>query len=737
MPKTKKNNYQLPLDINNLSLKNSVYKTKFRGFGEDLLLGLIYLNLKHNNFYFPIDRTKLEKSPEDMMWKILLSWKCDSNGILKLKLPIEEKTYFAKIKSYILTYNKQKTSKNEKKFIVIPLYLGNNSCDITKGHFNICIINMKTMEIERFEPYGYGVTTKEHLKVDKLIEELFNKRGIQIKFISPYKFLPKKSLQEYEETEDSNIFKGDPGGFCGVWGLWYINLRLKYPNTSSEKLIKRAIKLIKGKKNFKNFIRNYSAYLVRMRENMLDKSLSKYSNKSLTQKIDYILTKRDPNYLKNHQNKYSKKRNRIKTKKQRLIGGNRKQNVIMEYNTKSNPFSKTNILNFIKSESSKLTCNILGAKTKDFLGAGVANTVLLGCLDYPNCEDKIAVRIMPISRELIRNKNHPVEIEIDLYEKFNNLNKKNILPHIPIKLNWFECHYNQLFGFLGNKNITLTKHQKLIVKIKNYVREKILLEEIHRNLGILILEYCEYGNLEDFLLKNKTKLEYIRNIIFQIVLTLSTLQYHIPGFKHNDLHDNNILIGKYNFKDEDKYIKILKNSNTKNKTNYYIHYKIFEQDYYIPYLGYCVKIFDFDLATSKNHNNNKLDKKLYKQNGITSKINPVFDNHLFLNISLNDFINNKNVPKKLIDFYNRNILYQFRGKKGSYLGFGRLSNFEQTWDFNDTNLIPKNIKTPSQVILFDEFFKDYKNIPSYGKIIMSYDTKVPKYDKIKNRKDMF
>ena len=45
----------------------------------------------------------------------------------------------------------------------------------------------------------------------------------------------------------SNIFKGDPGGFCGVWGLWYINLRLKYPNTSSEKLIKRAIKLIKGK----------------------------------------------------------------------------------------------------------------------------------------------------------------------------------------------------------------------------------------------------------------------------------------------------------------------------------------------------------------------------------------------------------------------------------------------------------------------------------------------------------
>ena len=56
---------------------------------------------------------------------------------------------------------------------------------------------METMEMERFEPYGHGVTTDEHLKVDKLIEKA-RSRKINIKFISPYQFIQEKSFQEYE-----------------------------------------------------------------------------------------------------------------------------------------------------------------------------------------------------------------------------------------------------------------------------------------------------------------------------------------------------------------------------------------------------------------------------------------------------------------------------------------------------------------------------------------------------------
>ena len=84
-------------------------------------------------------------------------------------------------------------------------------------------------------------------------------------------------------------------------------------------------------------------------------------------------------------------------------------------------------------------------------------------------------------------------------------------------------------------------------------------------------------NLENYILKNKNKLEYLRNIIFQILITLATSQYHIPGFKHNDIHDNNILIGKYNFKNEEYYLDYLKEvrKGTKKQLDLYIHYRIF------------------------------------------------------------------------------------------------------------------------------------------------------------------
>lgn len=740
MPKTKKI-YQLPLDLNNLSLKESVYRTRFRGFGEDLLMGLIYLYIKYENFHFPIDRNTLATDPRDMMWKILLSWKCDKNGTLKIHTPMKPTKYFNKIKYYIREFNKN--INKEKKFIIIPLYLGVNTCEITKGHFNICFINMESMEMERFEPYGHGVSCDEHMKVDKLIEKTFRDKGIKIKFISPYQFIPEKSFQEYEETEGTKRREGDPGGFCGVWGIWYVNLRLKYPNINSEKLIKRALELIKGKKNFKNFIRNYSAFLVRIRNNMLDKSLSKYSDKSLTKKIDNILLERNKELLKNDKKRKQPNQMKLKTKKTKLTGGKKKSKkqknlLIHDYNTTVNPFSKTSILNFIKNNSLKLSCDLLGSKTTDLLGSGVSNTVLLGCLDSPNCKEQIAIRIMPI-KNIIRTKNHPIEVELTLYDKFNSLNRRNILPHVPIKFNSFECHYNELFRFLKNKNIRPSKHNKTLLTIRKKLRNSIIEGDIHKKIGLLILEYCEYGNLEDYILKNKNKLEYLRNIIFQILITLATSQYHIPGFKHNDIHDNNVLIGKYNFKNEEKYLYYLKEvrTGTKKQLDLYIHYRIFEIDYYIPYLGYCAKMFDFDLSSTNTLKNKKLENTLYYENGITCKINPVFDLHLVLNTSLTDFINKNNAPRKLIDFYESIIPYYYRGRSGNYLGFSRLTNFNQTWDFNDVNLIPDDIPSPSEVILFNDFFKDYKNMPKYGKVIMSYDTKIPSYESIKKRKDMF
>ena len=75
-------------------------------------------------------------------------------------------------------------------------------------------------------------------------------------------YLPKISLQEIEEEVENSISSlrnGDPGGFCGVWGTWYVELVFEI-NIYLEKAGKKAIKYIKGKKHFRNFIRVFWSF---------------------------------------------------------------------------------------------------------------------------------------------------------------------------------------------------------------------------------------------------------------------------------------------------------------------------------------------------------------------------------------------------------------------------------------------------------------------------------------------
>ena len=126
------------------------------------------------------------------------------------------------LKKYIKTYQRD----YKKRFVLIPIYLGSKSCDISKGHFNIGILDIKYMKLERFEPYGYHYKKEEHELVDKKLEEALKKNGLQINVISPYKIMSSKSFQEIEEIEVkkgmASLRSNDPGGFCGAWGIWFL-----------------------------------------------------------------------------------------------------------------------------------------------------------------------------------------------------------------------------------------------------------------------------------------------------------------------------------------------------------------------------------------------------------------------------------------------------------------------------------------------------------------------------------
>ena len=144
---------------------------------------------------------------------------------------------------------------------------------VRNGHFNVAIIDLVAKTYERFEPYGYSVNLSIHRPFNKKIVSVLKEAGLELSILEINEYLPKISLQEIEEREVENsissLRNGDPGGFCGVWGTWYVELVFRNKHLSRKKLVKKAIKYIKGKKHFRNFIRNYSGHLIKMRKELL------------------------------------------------------------------------------------------------------------------------------------------------------------------------------------------------------------------------------------------------------------------------------------------------------------------------------------------------------------------------------------------------------------------------------------------------------------------------------------
>ena len=96
-----------------------------------------------------------------------------------------------------------------------------------------------------------------------------------LKYIKPSDFLPVISFQALENIATEKCKKiGDPNGFCGVWCTWWVYHRMKNPKVENKLLAEGLIQLIKlENKSFKTLIRNFSYYIVEIR----DKTLKKFN----------------------------------------------------------------------------------------------------------------------------------------------------------------------------------------------------------------------------------------------------------------------------------------------------------------------------------------------------------------------------------------------------------------------------------------------------------------------------
>jgi ankyrin repeat protein len=242
----------------------------FTGVNMDILFGLIYLLNKHKIACSTIDKNfdnNQELCDYYRSIGIDVSSKCEFLNFeiiwvyQKIYLSSNFKDNFIKC-----------IEKKSKKFSIIPLGI-----EIEKGsHANYLIYDHKTKEIERFEPFGsagpYQYNYNPNL-LDSILKYKFKEMDPDIKYIKPLEFMPKIGFQYFDMFEERTGKIGDPGGFCALWSIWYVDQRLKYPSINRKKLVNVLIKQIRIKNlSFKNIIRNYSKDIIEIRDKVLNTS---------------------------------------------------------------------------------------------------------------------------------------------------------------------------------------------------------------------------------------------------------------------------------------------------------------------------------------------------------------------------------------------------------------------------------------------------------------------------------
>jgi serine/threonine protein kinase len=248
-------------------------------------------------------------------------------------------------------------------------------------------------------------------------------------------------------------------------------------------------------------------------------------------------------------------------------------------------------------------------------------------------------------------------------------------PHIVLPITTFNTSIKPFLN-LTKSNIVNNK------KFEQFV-EKYEKGEYYQNVSILVSEWANGGDLLDYLRKNyKTmKTKHWRTIFYQILSVLAIIHAKYPSFRHNDMKANNILIHKIDIDENNK--KYL--------------YKINQQHYIVPNIGFQIKLWDFDFACIPGIvDNSKVDAEWTNKINITPEQNRYYDVHYFFNTLTRkgffpEFNTAPEIPDKVREFVRRVIPDKYEsGKLVSERG--RI-------------LVSDEYLTPDEILKNDKFFK--------------------------------
>ena len=250
-------------------------------------------------------------------------------------------------------------------------------------------------------------------------------------------------------------------------------------------------------------------------------------------------------------------------------------------------------------------------------------------------------------------------------------------PHIVLPMTTFNT---SIKPFLSLSKDDIINNKRYDQFLKRYQKG-----EYYSKVSILISEWANAGDFLDYLKKNykEFKLKQWRCIFFQFLSVLAIIQSKYPGFRHNDLKANNLLVNE---------IPIIPNFD---KYKYIIN----GQGYIVPNIGFQLKLWDFDFAAIPGIiDNSKVEAEWTDKINIKPVQNRYYDVHYFFNTLTKkgffpEFWTESCIPDKVKDFVNRIVPNKF--KEGELVSErGRI-------------LIDEEYLTPDEIIKNDPFFKSY------------------------------
>lgn len=295
----------------------NVVISTFSGDKIDILSGIIYLLNKFNklNYYYLKTSINLFKKSNELFTckniKSNLFLNNNSDIVEKRFCNIEnfEILWINKVLKFPVIINKNleeiiismvKAETDESRWFIIPIGIELDSY----SHSNYLIFDIKNMQVERFEPHGAhnpnDFDYDEEL-LDSLLINHLNNLNLNFEYFKPRDYLQKIGFQIKEINEHDSDYIGDPNGFCALWCIWWVDLRLSNPDISRIKLFKQLNKeLINGKYSYKKLIRDYSYYIIEIRDNILTKAntnINEWINDKISDKNINLLNLAIEEYL--------------------------------------------------------------------------------------------------------------------------------------------------------------------------------------------------------------------------------------------------------------------------------------------------------------------------------------------------------------------------------------------------------------------------------------------------------